>query len=226
MASIAGKNFNDASGHFGGDVFWRDPAHGEFGLQGSYISQGSFLSYEDGDSDFLRGGAFGNLYLNDRLTIGGDAHVFGTTHNVLAYDKFAGKSFNDFELSANAKYYATPDLRVMLKGDFLISKSDFASSGPDQININGYGINGQVDYQFNPNGLTGFIGARYVRRALTSGPEEVDIDDRQVYVGLTLPLGGNAGTLVQHDRTGPVDNTSTYLEKLPSILDTVILSNP
>jgi hypothetical protein len=219
-----GKNNLSPEGHFGGDIFWRDPNSGDFGIQASYVNQVSVFNAIDGNFDIVRGGIFGNYYLNDKISLGGDAHLFTTTHNNFHPLITGGKGYNGFELSANAKYYVTPDLKLSAIGDFMQSQFVSSSAGPN-MKVGGAALTLQADYQFTDFGLTGFIGGRLAHRVLWSTTSSSEnLDDRQVFVGLTLPLGANPGSLVQHDRTGTVNNTSTFLEKLPSVFDDPIIA--
>ena len=215
-AIARGKSFNAPEGHFGGDIFWRDPSVGDFGFQASYLSQTSIFNTFDGNFDIARGGLFGNYYLNDRVSLGANAHLFTTTHNVFRSKGSSGKGYSGFEVSADAKYYVTPNLKFTLTGDFLQSQYN-APSFSTIPKLGGAAVTLQADYQFCDTGLTGFIGGRFAHRVFwtDSSSSTTNIDERQVFIGLTLPIGAKPGSMVMHDRTGPVNNTSTFLEKLP-----------
>ena len=224
-ASARGKSFNAPEGHFGGDVFWRDPSAGDFGFQASYVSETSIFNAFDGNYDIARGGLFGNYYLNDSVSLGANAHFFTTTHNVFR-SKGGGKGYSGFDVSADAKYYVTPNFKFTLTGDLLQSQYRSPSSS-SKLNLGGAAVTLQADYQFNDWGLTGFVGGRLSHRIFWSDSGSggsFNLDDRQVFVGLTLPIGGKPGSMVMHDRTGPVNNTSTFLEKLPSPFDDLIMA--
>ena len=223
-AAARGKNFNSPEGHFGGDVFWRDPSKGDYGIQASYVSETSILNIEDGNYDIARGGVFGNFYLNDNVSLGASAHLFTTLHNTFRV-KSGGKGYSGFEVSADAKYYVTPNLKFTLTGDVIESQYTVPTSS-NTLELGGAAVALQADYQFNDTGLTGFVGGRFAHRVLwsNSGGGDLDIDDHQVFVGLTLPIGAKPGSMVMHDRTGPVDNTSTFLEKVPAPFDDYIMA--
>jgi hypothetical protein len=210
----ASKNFSVPEGHFGGDVFWRAPNSGAFGVQASYVTQTTIIP--GFAADYLRLGAFGEYYLNDQATLGLGGHYFFSTHDQFGFSN-QGKNHSGFELSADAKYYLSPDLKFSLTGELL--NSQYTSTNfPGSLNLNGYAITAQADYQFNDSGLIGFIGGRYAHRTLgsDSSPDNLNINDKQVYVGMTFAFGGPKGaSLVARDRNGPVNNTSTFLEKLP-----------
>ena len=224
-AVARGKNFNAPEGHFGGDVFWRDPSKGDYGIQASYVSETGAFSAFDNNSDIARGGVFGNLYLNDNVSLGASAHLFTTLHNTLRTLTPGGKSYSGFEFSADAKYYVTPNLKFTLTGDVIESQSKFSTSSITE-NLGGAAVALQADYQFNDTGLTGFIGGRFAHRVLwaSTGGGSANLDEHQVFVGLTLPIGAKPGSMVMHDRTGPVDNTSTFLEKLPDPIDDLLMA--
>jgi hypothetical protein len=215
------KNFSLPEGHFGGDIFWRDPSAGAFGVQASYVTQTTFVP--GFTNDYLRLGAFGEFYVNEQATLGLGGHYFFSTHNQFDTGS-GGKDHNGFELSADAKYYLTPDLKFTLTGELMSSKYTPPSGS---INMNGYALTGQVDYQFNDSGLIGFLGGRYAHRDLSEGgsSSNLNIEDKQVYIGMTFAFGGPKGSsLVARDRHGPVNNTSTFLEKLPDPISDVTIS--
>ncbi len=207
------KDFSLPEGHFGGDIFWRDPGAGAIGIQASYVSQTAILP--GFNADYLRLGAFGEYYLNDRATLGLGGHYFSSTHALYETNSTA-KNHSGFELSADAKYYVTPDFKLTLTGELLNSKYDWTVVLGSE-NLNGYALTAQADYQFNDSGLIGFVGGRYARRTFWSDNSSnvLNVDDKQVYVGMSFAFGGQKGSLVSHDRSGPVNNTSTFLEKLP-----------
>ena len=224
-ASSGGKNssnkdFSVPEGHFGGDIFWRNPGEGAIGIQASYVGQTTIIP--GFSADYLRLGTFGEYYLNDRATFGLGGHYFSSTH-ALYETNSSGKDHSGFELSADAKYYVTPDFKLTLTGELLNSKYT-STFGQGTENLNGYALTAQADYQFNDSGLIGFVGGRYARRTLgDNSSNDLNIDDKQVYVGMSFAFGGQKGSLVSHDRSGPVNNTSTFLEKLPDpISDTLI----
>ena len=214
------KNFSVPEGHFGGDVFWRDPSAGALGVQASYVTQTTIVP--GFAADYLRLGAFGEYYLNDQATVGLGGHYFFSTHDQFVSSE--GKNHSGFELSADAKYYLSPDLKFTLTGELLNSKY---SNSTGSANLNGYALTAQADYQFNDSGLIGFIGGRYAHRTLGSdgSPSNLNLNDKQVYVGMSFAFGGPKGaSLIGRDRNGPVNNTSTFLEKLPDPISDFTIS--
>ena len=212
------KNFDTPQGHFGGAVFWRDPTAGDFGVAASRVDQELFTK----NNDYYRFGAFGDFFLNDQVTLGAGAHYFANVD-----DFVVGKKDHDgFELSAGAKFYATPDLKFSLDGELMLGQ--VAVSTSPKFDLNGFAITGQADYRFMDDGLSGFVGARYAERTLDlgGGSSKVSLDDMQVFAGLSYAFGGDKSSLASQDRTGPVNNTSTFFEKLPGFLNAAIANDP
>jgi hypothetical protein len=63
---------------------------------------------------------------------------------------------------------------------------------------------------------------RYANRNFQVADEEFDLDDFQVFAGVKFYFG-QGGTLVERQRTGTVDNTSLWNEKLPEVLTSEFL---
>jgi hypothetical protein len=202
--------------HFGGALFWRDPSYAALGVTGSWVNQDVFSK----DSDVFRVGVFGEFYL-DNITLGGSVHYFNG--ELVDFGVFSADQ-DGFELAAYGRYYATPDLSLMLRGDFLLSQIDGSNQGGDG-DVDGWAITGEAEYLAWDKGLSVFGGVRYAQRSLEpdQGDQELDIDDTQVYAGLKFYFGQD-GSLMDRQRTGVVDNTSTFLEKLPNVLTSSILA--
>ena len=205
----SGKDSLDLSateGHFGGAVFWRDSGAGALGLSGSVVDN----SVEGIiDTDYYRFGVFGEMYLGDNLTLGASAHYF--TGKDLSIEDF-DKDHDGFELTANAKFYATPNFSLSLQGDLMLGKLDSSEGNAD---YDGFAITGEGEYLVWDQGLSLFAGARYAEREIKGDGERFSIDDAQVFVGMSFAFGAPGTSLVNLDRTGPIDNTSTMFEKLP-----------
>jgi hypothetical protein len=202
--------------HFGGALFWRDPSYAALGVSASWVNQ-DVLSK---DSDTFRGGVFGEFYM-ENFTLGASAHYFnGEVINIGPLDI----DQDGFELAAWGRFYATPDLSLMLRGDALLSNIDADQITDEDVDLNGWAITGEAEYLAWDKGLSVFGGLRYAQRSLDVDNEDfdVDIDDTQVYAGLKFYFGQD-GTLQDRQRTGTVDNTSVFLEKLPNALTSGIL---
>lgn len=202
------NNVDRGATHIGGALFYRDPATWAAGVQASWISQ----NISGIDVDVFRLGLFGELYLGETLTLGGN----------VAYHK--GKSDfgfdleqSGFELAAYGRFYATTDLSLMLRGDVLLADTEFFGDDGD---LGGYTLAGEAEYLVWDQGLSLFAGTRYAARDhdFEFGNEfHFDSDELQVFGGLKFYLG-QGGTLAKRQRTGPVDNTSVFEEKLPNTL--------
>ena len=210
-------NLDQTNTHIGGAVFYRDPASWAGGVSASWISQYIISK----DVDVFRVGLFGEFYFDDMFTLGASAHYYNN-------DGFEVKDEDGFELAAWGRFYATPDLSLMLRGDLLFAQTDVDFGGPFESsgnNIDGWAITGEAEYLVWDQGLSIFAGARYAERSYEIdntpffGPPidlDVDVDDFQVFAGLKFYFGQD-GTLVERQRTGTIDNTSVWNEKLPNL---------
>jgi hypothetical protein len=196
------------SSHIGGALFYRDPVSWAAGVQASWISQSIFGI----DIDVFRIGLFGELYVGESFTLGG---------NVAYHDGDSNSDFDidqsGFEFAAYGRFYATPDLSLTLRGDILLA--DTGAFGDDG-DLTGYAISGEAEYLVWDQGLSLFAGARYAERNHNldfTNEFHFDSDDMQVFGGIKFYFGQD-GTLVERQRTGPVDNTSVFEEKLPNTL--------
>ena len=202
--------------HFGGALFWRDPSYAALGVSASWVNQDVLTK----DSDTFRGGVFGEFYM-ESFTLGASAHYFnGEVINVGPLDI----DQDGFELAAWGRFYATPDLSLMVRGDALFSNIDLPSGIDTDVDLNGWAISGEAEYLAWDKGLSVFGGVRYAQRSIDVDDVDfdVDIDDTQVYAGLKFYFGQD-GTLQDRQRTGTIDNTSVFLEKLPNALTSGVL---
>jgi len=208
------KDVDGANSHFGGALFWRDPSYAALGVTGSWVNQ-DVLSK---DADIFRVGLFGEFYL-ENFTLGGSAHYFNG--DFVDFGPFSADQ-DGFELAAYGRFYATPDLSLMLRGDALFS--DVEGDEADDTSVDGWAITGEAEYLAWDKGLSVFGGVRYAERNLEGDDsnQEIDIHDTQVFAGLKFYFGQD-GTLMDRQRTGVVDNTSTFLEKLPNALTSTLL---
>lgn len=197
------EDFDRSNSHLGGALFYRDPASWAAGLQASWISQ----SVSGSNVDVYRVGLFGEAYLNDTFTLG----LSAAYHDG---DSFFESSESGFELAAYGRFYATPDLSLMLRGDFLTGNSETFDGDGD---LDGYAITAEAEYLVWDQGLSLFGGARYAERDHEINNFDFDSTETQVFGGIKFYFGQD-GTLVERQRTGPVDNTSVFEEKLPNTL--------
>ena len=199
--------------HIGGALFWRDPSFAALGVQASWISQDIISK----DVDTFRVGLFGEFYLDDAITLGGSAAYFNTENvDFGPFDKDA----DGFELAAWGKFYATPDLAFTLRGDLMLAD---ASIFNEDASFDGWAVTGDAEYLVWDQGLAIFGGARYAERKLDFDDVDFDVtaQDFQVFAGLKFYFGQD-GTLVERQRTGTVDNTSVFQEKLPGFLTSLL----
>lgn len=208
---IAGKDLSGDTYHYGGALFWRDQSVGMIGITGSRISN-ELLSK---DIDYTRIGLAGEYYLNDQLTVG--ARV-----NYVFADQFLDAVDHDgFELQANMKYYATPDLSLNIDGAYLNSTVSIDTGGPNfDVDVNGWSAGAEAEYQVMHQGLSLFAGGRYTLRTADTSSligDDIDLSDAQIYAGVRFALGGNNSSLAERDRSNIIDNTSVFLEKVPNL---------
>ena len=204
---FADIEIDQTNSHIGGALFYRDPASWAGGLGASWISQDIFGF----DIDIFRVGLFGEFYFDDMFTLGGSAHYYNSDWG----DNFGNKDEDGFELAAWGRFYATPDFALTLRGDVLLATWDF--SGDEEADLDGFAITGDGEYLVWDQGLSLFAGARYADRKLEfdDDDEEAKIEDFQVFGGIKFYFGHD-GTLIERQRTGTVDNTSVFYEKLPN----------
>src|SRR4029079_14861270 len=113
------------------------------------------------------------------------------------------------------RFYATPDFALTVRGDAQFANVDFNEGGGNEDDgYDGFAITGDAEYLVWDQGLSLFAGARYANRELDENDTDVTIEDFQVFAGVKFYFG-QGGTLVERQRTGTVDNTSVWNEKLP-----------
>jgi hypothetical protein len=213
------SDFDQTNTHIGGAVFYRDPASWAGGLSASWISQDVFSK----DIDVFRVGLFGEFYFDDVFTLGASAHYYNS-------DWPEGKDEDGFELAAWGRFYATPDFSLLLRGDLLFADVEIQGSGPfedSDSDLDGWAITGEAEYLVWDQGLSLFAGARYAERSIdiddfnVPGVEsDFDVHDFQVFAGIKFYFGQD-GTLIERQRTGTIDNTSVWNEKLPNIFSSI-----
>lgn len=200
------EDSNRSSSHIGGALFYRDPTSWAAGLQASWISQG----ISGINMNVLRAGVFGEVYLGDTLTLGAMAAYHDS-------DSADDLSISGYELAAFARFYATPDFSLMLRGDFIEADSDFFDESAE---LDGYAVTGEAEYLVWDQGLSLIAGARYAERDHVAdfGQDfSLDSTDTQIFGGIKFYFG-QGGTLMERQRLGPIDNTSVFEEKLPNTL--------
>lgn len=196
-------DFDRSNSHIGGALFYRDPVSWAAGVQASWISQG----VSGINVDVFRIGLFGEAYFGEAFTLGA---------SVAYHDGDSGFDFSEsgFEIAAHGRFYATPDLSLMLRGDLLFADSDAFGSDGD---IEGYAVSAEAEYLVWDQGLSLFAGARFAERDHEVEGFDFDSDETQVFGGIKFYFG-EGGALLDRQRTGPIDNTSVFEEKLPNTL--------
>ena len=209
ISGLDNKTTDAGVQHYGGAIFWRDPNMNAFGLSGSFIRQASDLWLYDIRNDYYRGGLFAEYYPTERMTMGGSVHYFHADSDIWGKD-FA--DHNGVEFAAYAKFYPIPQMSLNVRGDYMLD----ATPKNKGIEVNGYAITAEVEYEIWNKGLVLTGGARYANRQLGDTGDSFEITDKQVFAGIKFYFSANgAKSLQERDRTGSYDNTSTMLEKLP-----------
>jgi hypothetical protein len=96
------------------------------------------------------------------------------------------------------------------------------SDDDDDADFDGFAITAEGEYLVWDEGLSLFAGARYAEREIEEDDFSINVDDVQVFVGMSFAFGAAGTSLVNLDRTGPIDNTSTMFEKLPDVFSEFI----
>ena len=215
LGSDKDLDLNASNSHFGGAVFWRDPSFAAVGIHASVVGQDTVGIIQ---SDLYRVGIFGEWYAGDMFTLGAAVHY---SDGELAdnLDQSA------WEFTVNGRYYVTPDLSLMVQGDYFTADLDPDSGDDVDVDFDGWALTGEAEYLVWDQGLSIFAGARYAERTLEisedSNSLDIDIDDTQVYAGIKFYFGHD-GTLIERQRTGLTDNTSTMFEKLPNGFNDIV----
>lgn len=228
-------DLDNPQGHIGG-AFWRNLDQGRVGLAGSYIfnSMGVTIPAFGGgrlgsyDTNFFRIGGFAEYYSNEKFTfgiggfyVGGDS---GITINGLGSAQLLNHS--GFEGNLSAKYYASQNVSLSLRGDLQLDTADFSPAlfVPLSLPLQGYAITAEAEYLVPNTAVSLSVGGRYGYRQLgplVAGPASAAIytNDEQAYVAVKFAFGGPKPTsVVQRDRSSGYDNTSVMKEKLPSFV--------
>jgi hypothetical protein len=224
IAASGDAAFKSVNGHIGGAAFTRNDQFA-LGVSGSLVIQndgGSGLPFSDYDYGFtthtFRVGAFGEVFAGDKLTLGASVHYFnGEVPGVTTTGDQHG-----FEFTGVVKLYATDNLAFTLQGDASTSKESYFVWGDTYDYDNkGYAATVEAEYKIATTPLSVFAGGRWASRQSKSTSDndgQYDYIDKQIFAGLKLDLGGSKNTsLAMRDRTGTYDNTSTLLEKLPTL---------
>ena len=215
--------FKSTNGHIGSAAFIRNDQM-SIGVDASVVFQNYNVSdHGNGETSnterTYRVGAFGQFFAGDNVTFGASAHYFNGTNGAngipsSGYDK---ASQHGFEFTGLIKYYPTDNLALTLQGDATTGRVNY---GYYEYNNTGYAATVEAEYKFSGTPLSIFAGGLWAKRqdiARTYLAQYND-DDKQIFAGLKLDLGGAKNTsLALRDRTGTYDNTSTLLEKLPTL---------
>lgn len=188
-----------ANVHFGGAMFARGDS-GIIGVSGSYVNTNQVAGLEE---DIGRGGIVTQFYAHDNFTVGASVHYFNGKLDI----KDSSGGHDGMEYSAFAKLYATENLALRIQGDVIDSQWD------NSFDTFGWATSAEAEYQINGYPVSVYAGGRYASRDID---ELTKIKDTQGYLGVKFAIGGNTTSLLSRDRNGPIDNTSTFLEKLPN----------
>lgn len=209
-----GTRVHTNEGHIGGAVFWRDTQVGALGVASSVIlsandsKEGAAYAEAIFGGSLWRVGGFGEYFAGDNLTFGIGANYINGSWSAQSYASHVG-----VEADAYAKFYATDNLSLTLRGDILASTVTFNTGS---LSWNGFAISSQAEYLVPGSALSLYGGGRFADRTSVSN-NAAQYQDVQGFVGLKLALGGAFyNTLRDRDRNGAYDNTSVFDEKLPN----------
>ena len=207
----------DTNSHFGGDVFWRNPAKGAVGFSASRIthsfsSASSFGGTFNASDALWRLGAFGEFYGSDTFSLGGGAYYLTGELPTLVWTQ------NGFEGDVYANYYPSNNVALRLRGDLLAQT--FYNKNVAIVTFGGFAISADAEYLIPDSAFSLFVGGRYANRDRKDTQDSFaeNIVDLQGFVGAKFTFGGPTPcSLRQRDRHGTFDNTSVMQEKLPNI---------
>jgi hypothetical protein len=193
------------SWHAGGIAFWRDANVGLVGIDGSFISNDYFGSVES-----WRLGLRGEYFVDPSITVGGGA-------GYVTMDFFGKADGDGFDGNLWARYYFNDSFAMKVRGD--VGSLSF-DDGPYE-DVTAWAIAGEGEYLLPSLPMSVFVGVRYAKSDVDASPDYT-VDSLQVYGGAKFYFGsGDAGTsLATHHRNNTLDNTSTFLERMPLSLFT------
>ena len=186
--------------HFGGIAFWRDANVGLVGVDASFISNDFNGTIETG-----RIGLRGEYFVGQSITVGGGA-------GYVSMD-FFGKSDGDgFDANLWGRYYFNDSFAVKVRGD--VGSISLEDAPVDDVTA--WAIAGEGEYLLPSLPMSIFGGVRYAQADVNTF-SDYTVDSLQVYAGAKFYFGsGDAGTsLATHHRNNTLDNTSTFLERIP-----------
>ena len=211
--SVVDFTDTNTNSHFGGEVFWRNPEQGAFGVAASRITQtfsesGTGLTVKS-SSPLWRTGLFGEYYGGDRFTFGGGAYYLSGDLPSLGWTQ------DGFEGDIYAKYYVSNNVALNARADLMAMK--FHDVGFSDTDWHGAAVSADAENLIPNSAFSIFAGGRYASRDSKNGTFEVVYNDLQGFVGAKIEFGGpNSASLRDRDRHGTFDNTSVMQEKLPS----------
>ena len=209
-------------GHIGGSIFKRDADMGMIGLSASNVMHHGDLEYKspftsvglsqkDGAA-YIRVGGFGEFFANEKITLGaGISYIEGDWLKFAPFEP--NRHEKGVEAFATLKFYGSDNLALALRGDVIDSKI----KGLNDMKLTGYSISAEAEYMFDDSNLSVFAGARYADRRFKELVTTYRVEDMQAFAGIRFNFGGPDHESLRHrDRTGAYDNTSVFLEKLPT----------
>ncbi|MDB5596188.1 MAG: hypothetical protein JWM36_3149 [Hyphomicrobiales bacterium] len=179
------RNSADLAGH----AFWRDSSVGLLGVIAQAVSNESSLGILSDRRYFL--GAEGQYFIGNVTLYGQAAYENANFGLPLA----SGVTADGVIVAAQARYFATPNWSVALKGSYESIKASFVGNN---INHKGWLVGAQTDYRFDNTPYSVFATADY-RDGKFSNNGGKDHETR-VMLGGKLNFGSK--TLFERDRSG------------------------
>ena len=223
--------FGSRQAHAGGAIFWRDPSIAAFGLTGSVLflqDSKSHSNHSYGNLDasssttMARIGGFAEYYLSEEFSLGGSAYyLWGKAPNT-GYDNgyTVDISQKSFEAALIAKYYPSSNLAISAQANYTSGKRTLPSPIDLSADNHGFALSLTGEYLVPDTALSLFAEGLYANRHSNRFEDTGynTVADLQATVGIKFAFGQVASTsLAQRDRHGTIDNTSVFMEKLPSL---------
>lgn len=203
-----GYNRSDLFGYGEVDIFVRDPRALAFGV-GIQRQAEDFHTIGYGTangvdvhnySNFTEGRVFGDLYLNDSVTLGA-VGFYRAGDNFFTGNGFDSQG-SEYGGNVFGRYYFTPNFRVALNG--ALSQATYSATGFTN-NYTYYSGTLSGAYKFEGTPVSIFGGLRY--GGTNSSPSNSAIvtpsNNQDAYLGVRFDFGSHANSsLVESDRNG------------------------
>lgn len=174
----------------GGEVFWRDPSVGMFGVELAYQSADLGIS-----GDGFRAGVRGEYYFSDKFTLGA-----AVGYQELSVDPFLDA--DGWYVNAKATYYVNDKVSVSLNANYFTLDLGLSSD------VDQWSVGAEAEYLISKETpVSVYGGVRYGQYDIDNA--SFDNDETTVYVGVKFRFGNEGGSLKDQDRNGALTPTTT-----------------